>query len=91
MPPGQPANPSKIPSDYYCRTQAVYQMDLTPPRARSDNASFCSGARAPSAGVIGVLKGESFEDKMCPRGSEKERERDAEPDLLHSSHAFTSK
>lgn len=53
MPPGQPANPSKIPSDYYCRTQAVYQMDLALLRVRFDNA-FCSGKRG--CGVNWVLK-----------------------------------
>lgn len=78
MPPGQPANPSKIPSDYYGRTQAVYQMDLAPPRARSDNASFCSGVRVPRAGVTGVLKSKSFRNEMCQR--EGERERDVEAD-----------
>lgn len=54
MPPGQPANPSKIPSDYYCRTQAVYQMDLALLRVRFDNAFFCSGKRG--SRVIWVLK-----------------------------------
>lgn len=65
MPPGQPANPSKIPSDYYCRTQAVYQMDLALLRVRFDNAVFCSGQRG--SRVIWVLKMEQLRDEFLPR------------------------
>lgn len=50
MPPGQPAHSSKIPSDYYCRTQAVYKMDVALPRFRLGEAFFCSGERERESG-----------------------------------------